>query len=60
MNDSNSDKLKELLNKYPINCLVSIKKIPTKFLKEINFEYMDYFCDDDICYFIYYKQESSI
>ena len=57
MNKSNSNELKKILNKYPINCLVSIKKIPSEFLKEINFEYKDYYSDDDICYYIYYKYE---
>ena len=56
MNLKNYKEVKFMLDKYPINCLVSTKKFNDEFINETEYKYVDEYCDSNICYYIYFNK----
>ena len=49
-------RVKKILEKYPINCLVVTSKLADWITKDSGFELKKSVCDVDICYYIYYRK----
>ncbi|MBQ3420488.1 MAG: hypothetical protein IJH34_02220, partial [Romboutsia sp.] len=52
---SNYNKFKAMLNKYPINCLVTEKINSKESIESLGFKYETKSCANNKCYYIYYK-----